>query len=242
MSIDNSIGERIKALRSQLGINQEELGSRLGLTKSGISSFEKGKSKPSIDTARKMAAIFNVGVDYLLTDGPAEEAKNYSSPATIWQTKQEDLQLIGTYADLHTIMLPFVPVDAYATFTENCTSDMNNLNFERIPVHPEPGIDYSKALVIQIRNNSMAPNYRNGSRVIIRPVAEGMWQHVTGAHVVSTKENMLVIKRIVSNKGGVMVLRSDNTSFPEELQLQISDINCLWEVGETIYTPAEKHW
>ena len=59
--------ERIFSLRKSINKNQDEIGAALGLTKSGVSSFEKGKSIPSPENLVKLAMLFNVSVDYLLT-------------------------------------------------------------------------------------------------------------------------------------------------------------------------------
>lgn len=61
-----SIGERIKYLRISKGINQEELGKKLGLVKSTISMYENNKSTPDADMLTRLADYFGVSIDYLL--------------------------------------------------------------------------------------------------------------------------------------------------------------------------------
>ena len=60
------IGERIKELRKQIGLTQEQLAKRLWVTKSIISAYENGTRFPSLEILRQLAYTFNVSTDYLL--------------------------------------------------------------------------------------------------------------------------------------------------------------------------------
>jgi transcriptional regulator with XRE-family HTH domain len=57
---------RIKELRKENSLTQEELASKMELDNKMISFYENGKSVPSVDALIRMAKIFNVSVDYLL--------------------------------------------------------------------------------------------------------------------------------------------------------------------------------
>jgi transcriptional regulator with XRE-family HTH domain len=58
--------ERIKELRTSLGINQVEFGRKLHVTKQCISNWENGNIQPSIDMLVKIATTFSVSTDYIL--------------------------------------------------------------------------------------------------------------------------------------------------------------------------------
>ena len=58
--------ERIKELRTSLGINQVEFGRKLHVTKQCISNWENGNIQPSIDMLIKICSVFHVSADYLL--------------------------------------------------------------------------------------------------------------------------------------------------------------------------------
>ena len=51
---------KIKDRREQLGISQKELASRCEIAQSTLCDIEKGRSKPSIDTALKIAKALDV--------------------------------------------------------------------------------------------------------------------------------------------------------------------------------------
>ncbi|PDY76973.1 helix-turn-helix domain-containing protein [Bacillus cereus] len=59
-------GQRLKALRLEKGMTQQQLADFLDIEKSNISRFESGKQSPSSDNRVKMAKLFNVSVDYML--------------------------------------------------------------------------------------------------------------------------------------------------------------------------------
>lgn len=66
-------GERIKKLRKEKGLTQQELGEMLGVQKSAIAKYENGRV-PNLkkETISKLADIFNVTPNYLLgIDEPA---------------------------------------------------------------------------------------------------------------------------------------------------------------------------
>lgn len=50
----------IKERREQLGISQKELAEKAGISQSFLCDIEQGRSKPSIDTAIKIAQVLNV--------------------------------------------------------------------------------------------------------------------------------------------------------------------------------------
>lgn len=59
-------GNRLKTLRIQNNFTQQQLATRLNLTKSVISAYETGLRMPSYDTLISIARLFKVTTDYLL--------------------------------------------------------------------------------------------------------------------------------------------------------------------------------
>lgn len=60
------IGSRLKELRNERKMTQEELGNLLNVTKVSICCYEKGNRTPSLDTLDDLANIFAVRTDYFL--------------------------------------------------------------------------------------------------------------------------------------------------------------------------------
>ncbi len=61
-----SFGKRISELRKKEGITLAQLGDVAGISKSGVSHWEKSNIVPSADILAKLAVFFGVTVDYLL--------------------------------------------------------------------------------------------------------------------------------------------------------------------------------
>lgn len=53
----------VKELRTKLGLTQEQLAERVGVSSRTIISLEKGKYKPSILLAYKLSLIFNDSIE-----------------------------------------------------------------------------------------------------------------------------------------------------------------------------------
>jgi transcriptional regulator with XRE-family HTH domain len=61
------VNERIKELRSRLGLTQEEFSSKISLSRNFIAQIETGTKKPSERTIFDICEKFNVNEDWLRT-------------------------------------------------------------------------------------------------------------------------------------------------------------------------------
>lgn len=60
------LGARIKLLREELGLKQEELAKKLSVSPSAIGMYERDLREPNNELTLKIANFFNVSIDYLL--------------------------------------------------------------------------------------------------------------------------------------------------------------------------------
>lgn len=56
---------RLKELRMEKGLTQENIAKGFGITRQAISLYEQGKREPKLKTLKKMADFFDVSVPYL---------------------------------------------------------------------------------------------------------------------------------------------------------------------------------
>ena len=63
---ETGLANRIKELRTELDLTQEEFGKLFGIVKSTVSLYESGKSTPDDEIKKKIADYFNVSLDYLM--------------------------------------------------------------------------------------------------------------------------------------------------------------------------------
>lgn len=62
----SEFGENLKKLRTARDLTQQELGSKVGLSKAVVSKYENGLGYPTFDVLIRIAAYFGVTTDYLL--------------------------------------------------------------------------------------------------------------------------------------------------------------------------------
>ncbi|MBQ8783893.1 MAG: helix-turn-helix transcriptional regulator [Clostridia bacterium] len=63
---------RLRDLREDMDLTQDELVKRLGMHKTTYTNYEQGKREPPFDLIIKLAKFYNVSIDYIagLTDIP----------------------------------------------------------------------------------------------------------------------------------------------------------------------------
>ena len=84
-------GERLKLLRKDKDLTQQELGDMINVTKVSICCYEKGNRIPTIDTLLDLSNVFGVDANYLLgtdslvyiREGESEYGKRYMSKEEI---------------------------------------------------------------------------------------------------------------------------------------------------------------
>src|SRR5262249_25819887 len=59
----NYFAGRLKELREQAGLNQQELAERAGMSKGGIANLEQGRTKPAWDSVLALAAALGVSCE-----------------------------------------------------------------------------------------------------------------------------------------------------------------------------------
>jgi len=89
-AVKNSMGQRIKALRTQAGLTQQDLATKVGMTYIQIGRYEARGAMPSSETLSKIANVLNTTSDYLMNGLTDEQA-----------TKQiKDKELLGLFKSI----------------------------------------------------------------------------------------------------------------------------------------------
>lgn len=61
----NAFSSRLRQLRNDAGITQDELAKIIGVSKSSVNMYERGEREPGFETMEAIADYFNVDMDYL---------------------------------------------------------------------------------------------------------------------------------------------------------------------------------
>ncbi|MBR2885652.1 MAG: helix-turn-helix transcriptional regulator, partial [Clostridia bacterium] len=67
-----SFGERLREIRREYGLTQDEFAAILGTSKQILSRYELEQRSPKIEQVKKYAEKLHVSVDYLLGDTESE--------------------------------------------------------------------------------------------------------------------------------------------------------------------------
>lgn len=70
------LGPRIATLRRAAGMNQKALAKKLRISPSAVGMYEQGRREPSLEILAKMAEIFNVSIDFLVTGKPLTDPES----------------------------------------------------------------------------------------------------------------------------------------------------------------------
>ena len=102
-----SLGEKLLRLRKEMKMTQDDVAKILGMSRTSFSKYENGNSAPPLHVLRKIAAIYNVGLEYLifdentsirLNDSQSEDENTSSVPVSkITELRPVEKQIIGKY-------------------------------------------------------------------------------------------------------------------------------------------------
>lgn len=107
-------GDRLKQLREESSLTQQELGEKINLTKANISKYETGRLQPNIDTINFLAKYFNVSTDYLLGRTDTRNPQDYDLIKSLSSDDPELLEILKQFTkreDLKVILKQLLSVD-----------------------------------------------------------------------------------------------------------------------------------
>lgn len=102
MDVNQFVGSKIREYRIKKGMNQTELGKKLGVTQNTISGYENGTWEVGYDTLFKLAEIFEISIDDLFPATKRNDNKvldRISEVADVSDLTYEDMELIKRIAD-----------------------------------------------------------------------------------------------------------------------------------------------
>lgn len=175
------IGEKIKQYRLENGWTQQELGSKIGISKNAIGNYEKGIRSPKKDTMFDLANAFEISIDDLF---PQIRKDSYTKISTIQEIYNElkppRQAKVLTYAkrqlneqkneevtktnEASEGVIQLYSYDYYDHPASAGTGQyLNDVRVERI----ELPVDVDADFVIPIKGDSMEPDYYDGDLVFI---------------------------------------------------------------------------
>ena len=186
-----TIGNKIKSLRKQHNMTQDELGAKITATKSMISLWENGRRKVDTVNLQRIANVFNVTTDYLLgrssTTNDSKSEINYAIPLT----GGVRIPVLGS-------IVAGIPNTAVADYDE--------------------WIEISQSLAmrgeyfaLRIKGDSMEPTLFDSDIVVIRQQPDVEDGEIAA---VSIAGNEATIKRIYHRSDGIDIVGDNVRAFP----------------------------
>jgi transcriptional regulator with XRE-family HTH domain len=81
--IDKYVGSRVRMRRMMIGMSQEKLGDRLGITFQQVQKYEKGTNRIGASRLQQIALVLSVPVAFFFEGAPAPEpAAGMSEPVS----------------------------------------------------------------------------------------------------------------------------------------------------------------
>lgn len=195
-----------------LGENGSEVAKKIGTENSKVYNILNGKFKPGYDT---VSAIL----------------KAYPRLNAAWLMKgqkpilhESGVQIVGVPVGGMARVPLFESTTNYDS-TQQATMDL--LNDER---------DLRDCVVIRLTDNSMAPRYVKGTRLLAKPIPQQDWDYVNSKLCVILYRTTLVMRRIKENDltgRGYLTLYADS---PDSgyVAVKREDLRSIWEVLEIV--------
>ena len=92
--IDVHVGSRVRLRRMLLGISQEKLGERLGLTFQQVQKYEKGVNRIGASRLFDLSTVLGVPISFFYEDAPAAEARVQPMPGFAESQSSPDTSIL----------------------------------------------------------------------------------------------------------------------------------------------------
>mgnify|MGYP000079228506 CR=1 FL=1 len=133
-----AIGVKIKQLRLENGLTQEELANRCELTKGFISQIENNLTSPSISTLTDILEVLGSSLSEFFDD--KEDETYVFTPEDFYEKVDDELKYTTpkgkiVYGGGGIIPDVFVPIDTLNSYSNRLYGRLNDFTFEYIDTH-----------------------------------------------------------------------------------------------------------
>ena len=181
-------GKRLRSLREERGLSQEEVAKALGVSRVAYLKYESGENRP-VRKLKELSRFFNVTIDYLL--GNSKQKKEVTFPLS----DTHRVPIIGTVR-CGPGGLAYEHIDGYMMIDESFNpTEMRGFRAEGDSMIGDGIYDGDLCLI------RLQPEVENGEiAVVVIDGEEGCLKHVT-----------------VNKENSVIVLSSSNPAYPQRI-------------------------
>ena len=118
------LNEKIKKYRKEAGLSQEDLASKIYVSRTLITKYESGSAFPTQENLEKIAAALNVKVEDLLSDKEKNEIveKSFKTNQRFWMI----LSICFTSISVILLLLSVIPFYQYSSYDYSVVSYPDN--------------------------------------------------------------------------------------------------------------------
>lgn len=158
-----NVRERIKARRTAIGLTQEKLAAKVGVTRVAVSHWERGEADPNGRYLNDLAAALGVSVGWLVT-GKEEEGGTYSQPGLGEKGAFGNVEPAVIRQGRRIPILSYVQAGQWREMCDQATAFDGNVEYVSASVDIGPC-----GFGLWLRGDSMTPLFNEGDLVIIDP-------------------------------------------------------------------------
>ena len=204
------IGQRIKQIRTALGIKQVELAKVLKVNPSTMSQIEGGRTNPSLGTLSELDKIYNINLHWLIT-GTGEMFNTIAeteSQSGAWDNFQKLMnerleEIVQARKDLMDSDIVEIAVSgeiAAGAPIENYGASLEVVTVSRSLINGS----LSDFVALRVNGRSMEPDIRNQDVVLIRLSNE--WRELEGKICAIRIDGGITLKRLLLDDARKMVV------------------------------------
>lgn len=185
-----NFSSRIKLLRTERGITQEQLASMLKVSRSTIGMYESGKREPDFETSEAIADIFNVDMDFLMGRSDVER-KHPLTPTTVIPPGFQPMPEMAT-----------VPIVGRIACGTPILAEQNIEGSACVPAR------WRATFSLICKGDSMEPKIHDGDLVAIRKQPE-----VENGEIAAVRIGEEATLKRVYKRDGFLELRPENSNY-----------------------------
>ena len=88
---ESYLEERLKGLRMRLGLSQEQMAERLGVSRTTVSNYENGSSKPGQEAIQKYCSAGHVRYEWLIDGKECDTHCDFSNMENLSHIEKKEL-------------------------------------------------------------------------------------------------------------------------------------------------------
>lgn len=213
-------GDRLKAIRKKLGMNQQGFGTALKINASAISQMENNHIKPSLDTLVLLNKQFKVDLHWLITGKgdmfmDTEEKRTHDASRNLTKLKafinDELLNIVKvkeSNINAEAFDLPVMGEIAAGPAVETDETVLDVVSVRRSMIRG----DISEYVCLRVNGHSMEPDILNNDVVIIRKNCD--WERLNGSICAVRIDGSITLKKLsMDNRRKLILLLPINENY-----------------------------